>query len=83
MLVVLLCLAQWGVLQHGVEHPFHKANASCDLFIACDQTGHALVAESIPFAVPLTHILLLPGLVIQFDVLTRLTHQARGPPSLP
>lgn len=80
-LIVALLLAQWGTIEHSVEHPFHKESKLCQLFIAFE--------HSAPLSVTIAALLLVAATVCFSTLPVRrlaasplYTAPIRGPPVL-
>jgi len=45
LLCVVLLAGQFFALAHSVEHNFHKAETSCDVFNAVERSGNAVFCD--------------------------------------
>jgi len=83
LLLLVLLIAQWLVLNHSVDHLFHKSSVACQFFLQAEQPCGGvspLDADLFPLAslalslLPLSAPLFSPELTHSFS--------ARAPPSL-
>lgn len=80
LLCVVLLAGQFFALAHSVEHNFHEAEASCDVFATVERSGNAvfcdtqanLVGDFSPFFLDSGQPLVLSHI--------SLANQARAPP---
>lgn len=43
LICILLFAGQLSALTHSVEHPFHTADKSCEIFVQLEKSGNGLI----------------------------------------
>lgn len=81
LLIALALLgAQFAVLAHGLDHPFHKTTEACQVYTVLDQTGHGL-SFSAAVVLPLIPTAYEDRLVIRRSLSRfRVSYSIRAPP---
>lgn len=49
LISILLFAGQFSALTHSVEHPFHAADKSCEIFAQLEKSGNGLIFAKVPF----------------------------------
>ncbi|MFK5893395.1 MAG: hypothetical protein QM504_09275 [Pseudomonadota bacterium] len=81
LLLGLLLFGQYGVLIHSVQHPFHIADPSCEIFFALEQSTDGVLFDSVQLFIASTFIPIIAFFKNIFS-LTQTSYHSRAPPIL-
>lgn len=80
LLSAVLLTVQFGALAHGVEHLWHEHEEVCDVYLAAEHQGHALLSLDIPPVLPIFHTRPSAPCAVSFFLSPFRAFQARAPP---